>query len=394
MVAKSKSLSSAKEERVFFPGINALRFFAALGVIISHIELLKEAYGFNSYYWNNPFVFNLGSLGVYFFFVLSGFLITFLLLKEKENFGEIKIKAFYFRRILRIWPLYYLICILGFFILPAFAVLRIDYLNENFLQNYWPNLLLYTCMLPNVAFSLFSAVPHIGQLWSIGVEEQFYIAWPWIISKSRYVIKTLVYIISGIILVKVLVLGVGRFYGDQSWYQSLKLFVAMSKFECMAIGGVGAYYLYEKNEKVLRIVCNRWVFSLSLLMIPVLIYCVPAGLQDGVHIPFAFIFLIQILTITSKKQIWRFLENKIFSYLGKISYGLYVYHLMIIPVIIYLYKHFQFKMAAGWFNLVIYSLVILGSIAVSGISYALFEKKFIRLKSKYTYIDSGEAAKQ
>ncbi len=103
----------------FFSGLNSLRFFASLAVVITHIELLKGVFGYK-HNWNTPVFFNLGGLGVYFFFVLSGFLITFLLLKEKELFGEIKIKAFYIRRILRIWPLYYFICVLGFFILQNF----------------------------------------------------------------------------------------------------------------------------------------------------------------------------------------------------------------------------------------------------------------------------------
>ena len=74
----------SKQEHIFFEGINGLRFFAAIAVVITHIELIKGAFGIKNY-WKNTFVFNLGGLGVYFFFVLSGFLITYLLLVEKQK---------------------------------------------------------------------------------------------------------------------------------------------------------------------------------------------------------------------------------------------------------------------------------------------------------------------
>ncbi len=108
-----------KIEKVYFPGLNALRFIAASAVIITHIELLKGFFGLKSF-WQNPLLYNLGGLGVYFFFVLSGFLITYLLLKEKTVLNDIKIKNFYIRRILRIWPLYFFILILGLFVLTFF----------------------------------------------------------------------------------------------------------------------------------------------------------------------------------------------------------------------------------------------------------------------------------
>src|ERR1044071_5481753 len=95
-------------QRIYFPGLNGLRFLAASAVIITHVELLKGVLGLPNH-WKNPVLFNLGGLGVYFFFVLSGFLITYLLLSEKNMTGHISIKKFYFRRIFRIWPIYYLL---------------------------------------------------------------------------------------------------------------------------------------------------------------------------------------------------------------------------------------------------------------------------------------------
>lgn len=329
----------------------------------------------------------MGGLGVYFFFVLSGFLITYLLLAEKEKIGTISIKQFYFRRILRIWPLYYFILMVGFFILPQFEVFKIASLQNSFDQNFYSNLMLYIFILPNLAFSLYPAVPNIGQVWSIGVEEQFYILWPIIISKSKSIIKTLLIIITVLIIIKAIVLLLGYFFKDTLWYQPLKLLVAMSKFECMSIGGLGAYFLFI-NHKFLEFVYKPAFFILSILLSILLIYFTPEILQDGVHLIYSVLFL-QIILFVAKNSNATFFNNKIFNYLGKISYGMYMYHFMVIPLCIYMYvNYFRFN-SLFMENLILYSTIIIISILISGISYQFFEKGFIKLKSRYSQIKSG-----
>ncbi|HSB94527.1 MAG TPA: acyltransferase, partial [Flavitalea sp.] len=95
-------------KKIYFKNLNGFRFLAASGVIITHIELYKARVGAPNI-WQHPLVFELGSAAVDFFFVLSGFLITYLLLEEKKQFKKINFRLFYTRRILRIWPLYYFI---------------------------------------------------------------------------------------------------------------------------------------------------------------------------------------------------------------------------------------------------------------------------------------------
>src|SRR5712692_1492145 len=109
---------------VHFPGLNGLRFFAALAVCASHVELLKQYLGYPSAY-DRPAVYEVGRLSVTFFFVLSGYLITYLLLIEKQATGTISLRDFYVRRILRIWPLYYLLMGLSFFVVPRITAMRI-----------------------------------------------------------------------------------------------------------------------------------------------------------------------------------------------------------------------------------------------------------------------------
>ncbi|MES2678988.1 MAG: acyltransferase, partial [Bacteroidota bacterium] len=377
-----------QEKGIYFSGINGLRFFAALAVIITHIELLKKMYGFPNI-WEQPVIFDLGGFGVYFFFVLSGFLITYLLLVEKQKEGTIRIKQFYMRRILRIWPLYYLILVIGFFVLPKIGYIQIEFVRDLFIKDFTPNLLLYLLILPNLAASMFSTVPHIGQTWSIGVEEQFYIFWPWVISKSKKVLRSLLMIISGLILVKVLMLVLGKFYGDTSWYMPLRNFIAMSKFECMAIGGIGAYFVFVKHP-FLKVLYNKYVLNLGFLLIPLLIFGTPARLQDGIHIVYSLIFLVIILNVANNSVKIK-LENKVLNYLGKISYGIYMYHFMIIPLILCLLVNILGMSASGVFtNIILYAASILLTVGISSLSYELFENRFIKMKSRFSIIKSGE----
>src|SRR4029079_7687100 len=119
----SASLTAPKT-RIFFPNLDGLRFISFFAVFLYHCDLSVFSYLGDSYPKTQQaltFLFRHGNLGVNFFFVLSGFLITYLLIKEKELKGNIHVGNFYVRRILRIWPLYYLCLIIGFI---AFRMLK------------------------------------------------------------------------------------------------------------------------------------------------------------------------------------------------------------------------------------------------------------------------------
>lgn len=377
------------ESKIYFPGLNGLRFFAASAVIISHVELVKSVFGLKSY-WNEPMFFNLGGLGVYFFFVLSGFLITYLLLVEKQKTNSVEVKKFYLRRVLRIWPLYYFILILGFFVLPYFPQIKISYLEASFNEFFYQNLVLYILILPNLAFSMYPAVPHIGQAWSIGVEEQFYFFWPWLIKKSKNILKSLIAFIFIIILLKVIVLFLPLSIQKLYWYIPLKRFLAMSKLESMAIGGIGAYVIFNKITKLQNLIYNQFVFMGSLFAIPFIVYYSPDAIQDGIHLVYSVLFLIIISNVSSGKNLWLKLENKVFRFLGNISYGIYMYHLIIIPIVVFLYKRMNLNFGSLPENVIIYLFVFTLTILISGASYYLLEERFIKWKSKFSIIKSGQ----
>ncbi len=165
---------SRTQKKVYFPNLNGLRFIAAFLVIIHHIEQFKNILGLENNY-DNPFVLVVGKLGVILFFVLSGFLITYLLLVEEDITKTISIKNFYIRRVLRIWPLYYFLILLSFFVFPNIPFLNVGPISLALYNNFSLKIILFILFLPNLALIGFSAVPFVSQSWSVGVEEQFYI---------------------------------------------------------------------------------------------------------------------------------------------------------------------------------------------------------------------------
>ncbi|TAH29454.1 MAG: acyltransferase [Cytophagales bacterium] len=179
-------------QRVFFNNLNTVHFIAASVVIVNHIEQVKSMFGLNNI-WNNHIIKQIGELGVLLFFVLSGFLITYLLLEEKKYLKTIHIEAFYIRRFLRIWPLYYLIVIISIVILNKVSLFEIPHISQNFYDTYlYIKIVLFILMLPNITLLFFGVLPYASQTWSIGIEEQFYLFWTRLIKKFKYPFKSLV----------------------------------------------------------------------------------------------------------------------------------------------------------------------------------------------------------
>jgi peptidoglycan/LPS O-acetylase OafA/YrhL len=317
--------------------------------------------------------------------VLSGFLITYLLLKEKTENNSIGIGKFYLRRALRIWPLYYLIFILGFFILPYLDVFSVPGQDVFFHQNFWGNLMLYAVFMPNLAFSIYTtAVPNIGQSWSIGVEEQFYLLWPLLIRKSKNVLKSILWIIGTLGALKGVLLLSFPFIKLEA-FVVIKKFLAMSKLECMALGGLGAYVFFTKQEKILRVIFKPIAQILALVMIPVLIYFIPTAFEDVLHLLFSISFLIIILNVAGNEKSFLRSENKVLQYLGRISFGFYMFHVMCIVFTIHMLDKYigLNKDISTIQHILLYGISFLLTVAVSSLSYHIFEKAFIRLKDKY-----------
>lgn len=378
-------------KKIYFKNLDALRFFAFLSVFISHIALFLgyESNG-HSFDFIKKFFLVHGDLGVSFFFVLSGFLITFLLLSEKENFGSISLPHFYLRRILRILPLYFLTLILGFFVIyPIASNSGINFpflISESYSSLPW-----YIFLGANIKMAFWGAGSVVlAVLWSISIEEQFYLIWPTILSfiSRKNIIRVLLLIISISFLYRF------HYYSD---YNIVK-YSTFSVMSDLAVGALAAYatmyisriFLIIKNcPKYIIILIYIFGFALVPLrtLLPIFfhgfLYRFLYSLEPlYFSIFFAFIILEQNVSLHS---IIKFGNFKVINYLGIRSYGLYCYHMIAIFCTFYLFN--LFGVSTVNHNFVIYIGEIISafllSVIFSVISYRFFEKRFLSLKEKY-----------
>ncbi|MCX6112642.1 MAG: acyltransferase [Proteobacteria bacterium] len=371
--------------KIYFPSLNGLRFIAASLVMIYHVEFLKVRFGLKNYA-SVPFFNIIGPLGVILFFVLSGFLITYLLLSEQNKTNTISIKDFYIRRILRIWPLYFFIVGISFFVIPKISFFDVGTYLMDIHNNFGKMIILYFALLPNLGFALFGNTLYISQCWSVGVEEQFYLIWPVLMKKIKNK-ETLFYsIIGGYLFIKVIAFNLVAilFFPDRDPYKPWILF-HMTSIDCMAIGGLFALYLFRK-DKILTFLFNRTLQFITLIAL-----CTLIGF--GIEIPkvnfevYAVLFGILILNLAGNPKAIISLENKVFNYLGKISYGLYMYQ--VITIIITL----KVLNLLGMNNILLQHISSFAvTIIVAGLSYRFYESYFINMKVKFSKIISGDNA--
>lgn len=374
------------KQKIYFPNLNGIRFIAAFLVIIHHLEHIKFMNGFQSY-WEVPFISVIGKLGVVLFFVLSGFLITYLLLSEESKFQTISIKKFYIRRLLRIWPLYFTILILAFAVLPNIDSLILKgFSREVIYENLGFKLFLYVIFLPNLSLALLGIVPYVSHTWSIGTEEQFYLVWPVLI---KYVRKRRIELMIFIILFYMIINYILKYDFETNYrYQYILLkFWNTFNIDCMAIGGIFAIILFEKKT-ILDVLKSKLVFYITLITTIVLIFF-------GIHFSYlhseiyATLFGIIILNYATNSNIPFSLENKTLNYLGNISYGLYMYHPISIGISILIAKNLN--LINNWF---LYPVTIGLTIIFAALSYKYLESFFLKFKSKYSKIVSGNIPAQ
>jgi peptidoglycan/LPS O-acetylase OafA/YrhL len=363
-------MNAAASNRTYYPALDGLRGIAILLVILLH-----------NFKYTNYFFF--GWLGVDLFFVLSGFLITDILLR---TVGEKKfLQNFYIRRILRIFPIYYLTIVICLFIIPSLgAQLRLDYYINNqfafwtFTQNW-----LFIFKSP-------SGDPILMHFWSLAVEEQFYILWPIIILTVRKHKSLLFISVSFLLLIMVIRVLLWKFHIEDLAYDSLYTFTRIDGIcvGCSIALLLRVYPLFLKNY--------RYLIVLFLAAINFIIYFL--NLRSGSRLPylafvgyttFAVLFGILVYEVITNRSKWIKIcfENKILMFFGKISYGFYVYHW---PVYLLLFPYFRDllineaswgKNAAQFISAVTATLVSLG---LSVLSRNYFESYFLRLKKRYS----------
>ncbi len=384
--------SKPKKSKIYFNGLDSLRFLAAFVVIIHHVEQIKSLYGYKNYF-GNIFIHNIGAYGVTFFFALSGFLITYLLFVEQESAGTINIKNFYIRRTLRIWPLYLLLGILTLLVLPQIPQLHVPVWQNDLNNTFLTQVFLYFTFLQTIAVAFFGTIPHANQVWSVGVEEQFYLLWPLLIKYFRNAMKAIIGVITIYFIIKLTFIVLLNFYQDnQSIYDRLyswSYLVNLTRIDCMAIGAIAADWLYQKKP-ILMLFYSR--FAQVLIYTITAIFLITGGigrtfLYNFNQEIFAVLSTSIIINIAINKKTIVSINNPAIDYLGKISYGLYMYHTLCIAISLYLVKEFSnYSLNGLTGNAIVYVLTMILTIIFSAISYQYFEKPFIKLKHKYSTI--------
>jgi peptidoglycan/LPS O-acetylase OafA/YrhL len=247
------------------------------------------------------------------------------------------------------------------------------------------------------------SIPNLGHLWSIGVEEQFYLFWPVFILYSKNHIKSIMIFIALLIGIKAgsyafiqLFLNAPTVNPDLLQFTAVDVFqrfLGSLKFESMAIGALGACVLFEQKAFYLKLVFHKTTQLLAIIALPAIVLLVPSSLYKALYLLLSIPCLVVIMNVGCNPDSLIRFGNKALNYLGKISYGIYMYHLVCIAFAFHLVNHFSKLPVHITFgqNLLIYILSICFTIVLSAVSYRFIEKPFIRLKEKYTVIKSGEA---
>ncbi len=338
------------------------------------------------------FLLEIGWIGVQIFFVLSGFLITTILLSSKSQSFTNYLKRFYWRRALRIFPLYY------FYLLLIAGIYLLATTPENFIRKA-PFLFTYTFNY----YPLFYGYDYdafFTHLWSLSVEEQFYLFWPFAIFflSLRHLRYLVLFVIILIPPVRYL-LGelLNSSYHEAHVLGEVVYRLTLSHLDAFAVGAaIPLFNLHAKTNSK-----RQWlvVFSIALVGVGILnlIYseASPSGLkysslgypiggmQNMQHVwsytvlnlwSGALILYLSSSEISSRNLLRRVLETKFMVMVGKISYGMYVYHW----VIFVMHK----KFLHSWLGDPLVSFLVYFAIvfAVSYLSFYLFEKRFLAWK--------------
>lgn len=372
-----------KANGVHFPGLNGLRFFAAMIVAVSHVELLKQYHGLPSAY-DNPAVYELGRLAVTLFFVLSGYLITYLLLKEKELTGTIAVGAFYKRRVLRIWPLYFLLVLLAFFVFPRVDAMHVPALTEQLAGNLRVTLPMFALFLPQLALSMVAPVPFAEPAWSIGVEEQFYLLWPLLMRRFRSFVTLALIVIVVILAARygaVAMATANRHDADalRVWNVAIN-YLYFTRIECMAIGGLFAWAVFHRKRAFLAFLHHPLTQLATFALIA-------WTLLTSAHKPifsygwYAVLFAILITNVsTNPRSLLRF-PSRPFDFLGNISFSIYMFHEVAIQLTFAV-------LGEQVSNAVLYATSLSLTLAIASATYLWFERPFLRLKSQFAVVRS------
>lgn len=354
-----------------YPSLDGLRAISIIIVILFH-EVASGHITMNFFTdvkWLMPITLLLinGDLGVNVFFVISGFLITSLLLKEEMN-GKISLKNFYIRRTIRIFPAYYFL-IFVYFVLSIFNLVEID-------QASWISSLTYTKYL---VFSEHDTVT--GHFWSLSVEEHFYLLWPLLlIGGIRFRKWSLLLLISFVPFVKIYShYNTTNFLGNELFHHNSIFF----RVDSIALGCLVAIFLDEILEVVKPKFLLIFRFSIITLILIPFIPKIPSkfGFENNLIFDVFFnstsiisnvlVAIVMLYSIFGPHKIWfKFLNSPVIIYIGVLSYSLYLYQ--------------QFFTAKYDYWVCQFPQNILFIFLSAVFSYYIIEKPFLKLNENFS----------
>jgi len=352
-----------KSKRI--PNLTPIRFILALLVVIFHIAQFSENRGFP--FFNKLPIFHKGTEAVYMFFSLSGFLIIKQLFIEKKETSSINLKSFYKRRILRIFPLYYLVLTFGF----VYYRIILPFFGFEFENNYdlLSGIFLSITFFPNI-FSNYSPGGILEILWSIGIEEQFYL-----FIAPLFLLLPLKRII--------LFLSVFTSIYFLLFFSEYLVFLKEYKmlFFYFSFGGlcsiIHSHNYFQTLIKKLRY---------PILLIFIIYFTTEIFINNFnpfFYNLFSFVLFGFVISALAVKPI-KILQNKTMNYLGKISYGIYMYHAIVMQLVglIYLKVISKFGFQNPLDIIIINVCIIFVTIIVSHLSFKYYESYFLNLKNK------------
>jgi peptidoglycan/LPS O-acetylase OafA/YrhL len=367
-------------KKVHFHSLDALRFFAFLKVYLLHVPIQGDFPLFS-------LIKGGGGIGVSFFFVLSGFLITYLLVFEKIQRGHINLKTFFLRRSLRIWPLFYLLVILVFLIpYDVKQTIGLHMVGGGYDLD-WKYSFTF---LENYKMLLLDNSPKTTPLpvfWSLCIEEHFYLIW--MFSLSFLPVKHMLKFLTGGILLA----WVSRYLEPHIFTSDHILtndvFTNLDYFAC---GGILGYFTAKNYDKTSAVIQGikpwiKWLYVLATVVIVIYQNDILPYEPDTLFFIFrssviAVLFALLIAIFIPKDSSIK-IKSKMLSYLGVRSYGLYVYHIIFVHVVFQYFLDHDIAID-NWATLSIYVFITLGaSILASALSFRYFESYFLRLREKW-----------
>jgi peptidoglycan/LPS O-acetylase OafA/YrhL len=335
------------------PGLDGLRGISIIIVILSH------------FFMHTPYTKGIaGNIGVRTFFVISGFLITTLLIKEKVTTGNISLKRFYIRRFFRIIPVAY------FFI---FVLLIINYYQHLGIGKM--PFISASLFLQNLPVHRFSSW-YLGHFWTLSVEEQFYLTFPFLLVYSfRNYIKLIMCLIILIPIIQYLGLNnVGFFYTNRAVH--VITFIIINLFnnsEYILIGSLISILLFKNIIVIKNTILTRYL-GLILFILAILL-CTetsPIFVPNAETLVFPILIgSVIVLNLNPDGLFTKILGNKVLVYIGLLSYSLYIWQ--------QLFDNSQAQVIHS--NSVLLQITML--LTVANASYYLYERPFLKLKHRF-----------